>query len=515
MRKLMVGFFVMLLLITACSPKPAPEPDTPEPPPGQVDDPGNNQGNNGPVNGNDTPKPPANTFTYSQGPQLEDTIKADYVIPVPMSISEYGMTGWALDALPSYGRPLVYKDFLIFFDAPQITAVAMGSGEVRWVREFGNGWEFYVDWYAESWISMPEGNTLAYRIVEKEHSYDEHGYMEEICLDTGEVLWTGRDPSACYLQESHYFYTGSSLARYDNLTGEMIWETPISEISLQYPYLNRTAWRIDGVVYLNLWSNDGYWAYALNHANGELMWSFDGWIKDVLGNRVLVYESTNYVCILKDAKTGEEVKKMPEASAFVWNGQLFMTNEGGLQKIDPKTGSVLWRNEKLPSASPFTDFEPPVLWVFPEVPNEMNTIFCAVDTGDGKIIESYVMDPSMVEYDIYIPVGKDTQQNTYFFFWGQEHYLQILNAKTGKRTLDLNCGPAYLSRSKGSNYLVERVYDNDWKLQELVYLNLHTGEPEFSVPDTELSIDLLIGNSLLLSDWNTSRIMFLTPPGMQ
>lgn len=473
MRKLTAFFFILILLVAACSADPVTDPSEP----GGVDDPGK------------VVTPPDNNY-----PKPIDVLDSDISTE---------MTGWVLEYKLNEVTPLFHKDMLIFLNTEGVTAVAVETGKVQWMRTFPDGWRY--DLYGES--SKPEGNTLTYLVSNNKGNR----YKEHLCLDTGKVILTEIDSDAYFHEDSHYLFSSAdTLVKISNASGERVWEASVGE-SLNEPTV-RNVLIEGGTVFLTVHAGD-WRVYALNLADGELLWKFNGTLVTVLENRAVLYEGgnghNNTGIISADAATGGDPVRIGEnlgkGSAFTWKNQLFLKHAKGLRRINPLTGELVWEltlpeNTGVSPCYPLEGLDTPMLWIY--VDGDKADLR-AINLQTGQDIIKYSLEQSE-GFLFSIGVAEDLKQEAHIYFSDRDRHLIVVNSITGKKVWDLQSYMPDFATYGDSKYLV--LYGMD----ELQYHDLATGVLEYTVPSPGV-VTAQVGDGVLLSDRENSRIMLLTP----
>lgn len=445
-------------------------------------------------------------FAAPKGPNPEADLMQEVPVgefPKPVSVEksgfETGMKGWVLDSpvvwewesLP--GQPIAYNNSLVFFDTSAVTAVSMKTGDVLWVRKFPEGYKL------SERINDPKGNNLVYNVWGPTG-----GVEEQINLDTGKIVWTGRPESGSSIINGYeYIFNKDTLTKLSSFD-EIIWETTLNIDYCHWACNLGTAQLFD--------VPDGF--IALNDSNGKTLWKSSGNQCYGLLNEstVVISNSDSKEITLIDTVTGKLIGvypyEDPNTFPFIQEGQLFITDSTGLRKYNPGTGREIWKTD-LPGRTYLRSLEGvDTLWCVGG-PHDDPELY-AINSETGKLLRTYC--PAGTYYDIRFRVIKDSKGKSYISLYDHElignvtnNFIAVLDAKTGQDVWKIEY-EGYYYESNPSNHL---ILISRSEPREAIYFNLTTGKVDFSsqIPGDPI---LRVGDSMLFE--TAGKIFFLSMP---
>lgn len=513
MRRLALILVILLVLGAACTPKP---PDSTP-----VDEPGENPGQpHDPSNHEPKPKPSPDeepgTVAQEPGATAEEELLQPVPLgdfPTPRDVAASGMDtdmmgwvqedpeGWDVE-FPNLVFSTVHEDTLLFITVPAITAMSMSTGEILWKRKFPSGFGFCESSYMDS--PEPVGNTLTYLIERIPYDGIDEEYWEQICLDTGEIIWTGQERARTSSYQDSYYRISSpgTLARF-NSHNERVWEIELG--MTDYFTLINSYWDYDGDVLLLI---DGPRLYAVNSKDGKLLWEQENCnIVGFLDRQVVLkYDQELLLVDILSGKVLLNLQCASDADFFVWGEGLYLSDATRLKRIDLVTGMDIWE----------LDF-PGIVYMYTHQPwGDVNTLWCfggpddpelyAIDPEAGELIMTYC--PAARYYTILIKVARDLQGRTYVCHYDYDLDVPeevVFDAVTGKVLWKIPYDGRYVyGDSAPSNYLILDTEDGDLK-----YFNLITGKVEFQTKAPGVPL-YRVGDNILMK--TEDKILFLSPP---
>lgn len=465
MRRLMI-FLMIVLLVSACSPKVKPvpadpsllEPGVEEPDPGDGEDP-------------------------------DPTLPNGEII-------------WQLDPWPDLVREYFTEGTLVSLAADRLSGVRFEDGSTQWNRDLaGEGFALCVDLLYES-QPLLTASRLTYPVQKNDRLY-----IEQLDVITGRVVWqfdigplsesgyfveedlievlnynqgvktyysldTGQEftylsGSQAYCRENfHYAFSQAqpyTVAKYDSQSGKQLWQIALAG-DMDQPYFGEVIGQKDTPIFgITEFFRDQVrtTSVAVDGKTGKILWTKLGDPLGASGGKALLRNEGSLAII--DVATGQEnevVADVNDANYFLYRGSLYISERQSLTKIELSTGAKAWEQPMPSRIDSYYGFGVvdtlegmDVIWVLMEKSAQPGEFIydqlAAIDPATGSTIAVYPFIPEDDPFAAWpLNVTTDSQGRSYVILEerSEERYsFQLIDANTGSSLLQQ-------ASTKGSYY---------------------------------------------------------------